>query len=158
MVRTADGQPAQQGRRKKRITGKLLGDRLRQLAELDAKSREGIVAEDYAVLADHDERRGDLSPGILAGLVVKIAVELRRARVERCPVVGGIERLYPILTAGRRSHREASFWRYSQAALRNTAPGSAELRIAFAKASVSLAVKTNMARLSIVRSAADTAL
>jgi hypothetical protein len=38
-------------------------------------------------------------------------VELRRARVERGPVVGGVERLYPILNARRTAHREAGFRR-----------------------------------------------
>ncbi|MGA3236154.1 MAG: hypothetical protein ABSG03_07625 [Bryobacteraceae bacterium] len=152
-MRTVDGQPPQQGRRQQRIAGKLLGDRFRQLAELAAISREGLITEDGFVLADRDKWGGDLSPGFLTGPMVEIVIELWRPRVESGPVVGGIERLYPILSARLTAHRQASFRRYSRAALRNTAPGLGGLRMAFAKASVSRAVRTNMDRLAIVCSA-----
>ena len=90
---TADGQAAEQGGRKKRIARKPPGDGFRQLTELNAVSRESIVAENRATAVEHDERRGDFSSGILAGLMMDVAVEFRNARVESGPVVRSAEGL-----------------------------------------------------------------
>ena len=51
-VPAANGQPAEQGSRKKWIAGKASCNGFRQLAEMDAVRREGIVADDHAVAAD----------------------------------------------------------------------------------------------------------
>jgi hypothetical protein len=155
---TADGHPAEQGGRKKRIARKPPGDGVRQLPELNAISRESIVTENRTTACDHDERCGDFSSGILAGLMMDVTVEFRNARVERCPVVRIAEGHHPVLKMTRSGHRVAKFLRYSRAARRRTEPGSGGSRRAFAKISVSRAVRTNMARFSIARSAAASAL
>jgi hypothetical protein len=98
---TADGQPAEQGGRKKRIAREPPGDGFRQLTELNATSRESIVTENRTAAVEHDERCGDFPPGILAGPMMDVTVEFRNARVESGPVVSSAEGLDPILKMRR---------------------------------------------------------
>src|SRR5665647_503749 len=156
-ARAADGQPAEQGGWKKRIARKLPGDGFRQFTEQNTVSREGIVTENRATAVDHDKRCGDFSSGILAGLTMDVVVEFQNARVESGPVVRSAEGLHPIPKMRRSRHR-AKFSRYSRAAFRRTEAGSGGFRVAFTKVSVSRAVRINMARFSIARSAAASAL
>jgi len=82
LAQAADGEPAQQSCRKKRIAGKLSGENLRKLAELNAISRQRVVAGNGTILVNHHEGSGALSSGILAGLVAEIVIELRNTRME----------------------------------------------------------------------------
>src|SRR5580700_9365795 len=98
-----------------------------------------MVSGDRTATVNHDEGCGDLSSGILAGLMMEVVIEFRNARVEGGTVVRSPELLYPVLKTRRVRHRLATLLRYSRAAFFRTGPGLAGFRMAFANASVSRA-------------------
>jgi hypothetical protein len=98
---------------------------------------------------------GHLSSGILAGLMAKVVVELRGARVKCSPIVKARRASTRYSKSGARLTHSNLLAVFPGRFAQHTAPGLAGLRIAFAKASDSPAVRINMERLSIVRSAAE---
>ena len=78
---------------------------------MDAIGRKSVIAHDGTVLIHHDEGSGDLSPGVLTGLLMQIAVELGNAGMEREPVMGRVQGHNGMFEAGRIVHRGEVFLR-----------------------------------------------
>jgi len=137
---------------------KSFADDVREGVEPDTIRGKGVVAENGPVGIDQDEWCGDFPPCVLAGLVAKVFIEFENARAKGGPVVRGAERLYPIFRFEWHASPHGNLLAVLPAARRKIGPGAGGFRMASAKASVSRAVKINMARFSIVRSPAPSAL
>ena len=76
-------QPPEQRGRHEGVTRQLPGDLRRQLGEVYAGRRQGVVSSDGAIWQNQHERRRYVLPGVLPGLDPEISVERLYAALER---------------------------------------------------------------------------